>query len=185
MRTTTLALRCNVARALTGLSFRDFAIRAAESSLLQWFLRIQEVDRVKVPAKSALERFSKWVGEETMAPVHLKLLAQAVAPAHTDAPQPLSLTQPVDPSEVFFDSTCLKATHHRLAPPLPSGAEKGVKLCPLHLGQPEGSRPRRTRGWRRAISDGISDGVMSRIANVSARAKPTGPGTKNWEQKRG
>jgi len=26
---------------------------------------------------------------------------------------------------------------------------------------------------------------MSRIANISARAKPTGPGTKNWEQKRG
>ena len=33
--TSVLALRCNVARKLTGLSLRDFAVRAAESSLLQ------------------------------------------------------------------------------------------------------------------------------------------------------
>jgi hypothetical protein len=40
-RQSVLALRCNVARLLTGLSFRDFAVRAAESSLLQWFLPVK------------------------------------------------------------------------------------------------------------------------------------------------
>ncbi len=101
--TTALALRSNVARLLTGLSYRDFAVRVAESSLLQWFLRIGEVDRVKVPAKSTSERLSKWVSEETMSQFHLRLVSQAAAGA---------VLPPVDTSEVFFDSTCLKANIH-------------------------------------------------------------------------
>lgn len=110
-RTTALALRCHVARVLTGLSYRDFAVRVAESSLLQWFLRIGEVDRVKAPGKRTLERFSKWVCEETMTSIHLKLVTQAV-PAGAATPQPLGLTEAVDAAEVFLDSTCLKAAIH-------------------------------------------------------------------------
>lgn len=112
VRQSVLALRCNVARVLTGLSFRDFAVRAAESSLLQWFLRISEVDRIMVPAKSTLERFSKWVREETMTQIHLQLVTQAVTPARATTPQPLALMEPVDAAAVFFDSTCLKANIH-------------------------------------------------------------------------
>jgi hypothetical protein len=41
-RTSALARRCNVARVLTGLSYREFAVRAAESGLLQWFSRKNE-----------------------------------------------------------------------------------------------------------------------------------------------
>ena len=111
-RQSALALRCNVARVLTGLSFRDFAVRAADSSLLQWFLRISEVDYVQAPAKSTLERFSKWVSEETMTQIHLKLVTQSTTPAPAGVAQPLNLIEPVDASEVFFDSTCLKATLH-------------------------------------------------------------------------
>ena len=111
-RTSALALRCTVARLLTGLDFRGFAIRTAESSLLQWFLRISEVDRVKVPSKSTVERFSKWVSEEAMTQTTLKLIRQAVTPAKTGAAQPLQLIDPVDVSAVFLDSTCLKANIH-------------------------------------------------------------------------
>ena len=111
-RHSVLALRCNIARLLTGLSFRDFAVRAAESSLLQWFLRISEVDRVKVPAKSTLERFSKWVRAETMTSVHLQLVTQAVTPAGAGTAQPLGLAEPVDATAAFLDSTCLKANLH-------------------------------------------------------------------------
>lgn len=107
-----LALRCNVARVLTGLDFRGFAVQTAESALLQWFLRIGELDRVKVPAKSTLERFSKWVSEETMTQIHLKLVTQAVTPAQPGAAQPLGLITPVDATEAFLDSTCLKANIH-------------------------------------------------------------------------
>lgn len=111
-RPSALALRCNVARVLTGLSFRDFAVRAADSSLLQWFLRIGEVDYVQAPAKSTLERFSKWVSAETMTQIHLQLVTQAVTPAQAGAAQPLNLSEPVDATEVFLDRTCLKATLH-------------------------------------------------------------------------
>jgi len=111
-RQSVLALRCNVARLITGLSFREFAIRAAESSLLQWFLRIEEVDMIRVPGKSALERFSKWVSEETMTQIQGKLVSQASAPAAAGAPQPLNLIEPVDVSEAFLDATCLKANIH-------------------------------------------------------------------------
>lgn len=111
-RQSVLALRCNVARLLTGLDFRGFAVRAAESSLLQWFLRISEVDMIRVPAKSTLERFSKWVREETMTQIHLQLITQAVTPAGAGTPQPLNLIEAVDAAEVFFDATCLKANIH-------------------------------------------------------------------------
>jgi hypothetical protein len=111
-RHSVLALRCNVARLLTGLSYRDFAVRCAESGLLQWFLRISEVDMVRVPCKSALERYSTWVNKETMTQIHLKLVTQAVAPASADTPQPLNLIEAVDAADVFFDSTCLKANIH-------------------------------------------------------------------------
>lgn len=111
-RQSVLALRCNVARVLTGLDFRGFAVRAAESSVLQWFLRITEVDRINAPSKSALERFSKWVSEETMTQIHRKLITQAVTPADAGTDQPLDLREAVDATEVFFDSTCLKANIH-------------------------------------------------------------------------
>ena len=111
-RTSALALRCNLARLVTGLSFREFAVRAAESHLLQWFLRLGEVDRVRAPGKSALERYHRWVSVATMTAVHQQLLTAAVTPAHADAPQPFHLAEPIDASEVFFDSTCLKANIH-------------------------------------------------------------------------
>jgi hypothetical protein len=111
-QTSALALRCNVARVLTGLSYREFAVRVAESGLLQWFLRLGEVDRVKAPAKSTLKRFSQWVNEETMTAIHRQLVGQALSPARPAVPQPLGLTEPVDGTEVFLDSTCLKANMH-------------------------------------------------------------------------
>ena len=111
-RQSVLALRCNIARLLTGLDFRGFAVRAAESNVLQWFLRIAEVDMTKAPAKSTLERFSKWVSEEAMTQIHLKLVTQAVTPAQPDTTQPLGLAEAVDATEVFFDSTCLRVNIH-------------------------------------------------------------------------
>ena len=111
-QTSALALRCNVARVLTGLSYREFAVRTAESGLLQWFLRLGEVDRVKAPAKSTLKRFSQWVSAETMTAIHQRLVGQATTAADAATPQPLGLTAPVDATEVFLDSTCLKANIH-------------------------------------------------------------------------
>lgn len=111
-RTSALALRCNLARFVTGLSFREFAVRAAESNLLQWFLRLGEVDRVRAPGKSTLERYHQWVSVATMTAVHQQLLTAALTPARAATSQPLRLAEAIDATEVFFDSTCLKANIH-------------------------------------------------------------------------
>jgi hypothetical protein len=46
------ALRCTIALTLLAGSFRDFAARLADSPLLQWFCRVGQLERVKVPAKA-------------------------------------------------------------------------------------------------------------------------------------
>jgi hypothetical protein len=47
--------------------FRDFAARLADSPLLQWFCQVAQLDRVKVPAKSTIQRYSTWLPEEVSA----------------------------------------------------------------------------------------------------------------------
>jgi hypothetical protein len=60
-------LRCNVARTLTGESLRDFGCRLAESGLLQWFCKLERLDAVvRIPGKSALQRYSQWLPEAEM-----------------------------------------------------------------------------------------------------------------------
>ena len=54
------ALRCNIARLLISEDYRGFAVRLADSPLLQFFCGISEVDRVLVPSKSTLQRYFGW-----------------------------------------------------------------------------------------------------------------------------
>lgn len=108
------ALRCNIARKLTGLDYREFAVRLAESGLLQWFLRLDlRVDRIgrkKTPGKSTLERYDKWLPAESLAAFNQRLFAAACGgPSGIDA---LGLHAPIAADEMFFDSTCLKANIH-------------------------------------------------------------------------
>ena len=60
------ALRCTIARTLLWGSFRDFAARMADSPLLQWFCQVGQLERIKVPAKSTLQRYGAWLPEEEM-----------------------------------------------------------------------------------------------------------------------
>jgi hypothetical protein len=71
------ALRCTIARTLLGGSFRDFAARLADSPLLQWFCQLGQLDRVKVPAKSTLQRYGTWLPQEEMREVINGLFAQS------------------------------------------------------------------------------------------------------------
>jgi hypothetical protein len=68
------ALRCNLPRTLMQEDFRGLAARLADSPLLQWFCGVSQVDRVKVPSKSALERYDKWLPEPTLRPLIEELL---------------------------------------------------------------------------------------------------------------
>ena len=97
-RLSSQALRCNVARTLTGGSFRDFGCRLAESPLLQGFCKLDRIDTVRIPGKSALQRYSQWLPEQEMRKVIDTLRAEASAWDESGGqpaiPQPSFLTDP-------------------------------------------------------------------------------------------
>jgi|SRR5271169_86525 len=111
-RMSSQALRCNLARTLTGESFRKFACHLAESPLLQWFCGIGRLDTVHIPGKSALQRYSEWIPEPEMRQVVDSLLTAAtqINPGKKDAG--LDLAEPLDVAAYFVDTTCAKLNIH-------------------------------------------------------------------------
>lgn len=101
------ALRCNIARTLIMEDFRGFAIRMADSPLFQHFCGVAELDRVQIPSKSTLQRYSQWCDE---AALHT-LVNQLTQQAHLH-PQKLSLPAPLDLEACFLDTTCVPANIH-------------------------------------------------------------------------
>ena len=111
------ALRCNIARKLTGLDHRGFCARLADSALLQWFLHLGTVDHVKVFAKSTSDRYERWVSAEALKTINGKLVALLGSPGSADHDKPspaelLGLAGPVSYDDIYFDSTCLKCDIH-------------------------------------------------------------------------
>jgi hypothetical protein len=101
------ALRCNLARLLLQEDYRGLAARLADSPLLQFFCGISEVDRVRVPSKSTLQRYDQWWPETEVRQVIHHLLQKSAT-----APQELQLPQAVDLETAFLDTTCLAAPIH-------------------------------------------------------------------------
>jgi len=101
------ALRCNIARLLIKEDYRGFAARLADSPLLQFFCGISEVDRVKVPSKSTLQRYDLWWSE-----AEVRQLIQKLLRLGAEDPQRLQLAQPLDLESAFLDTTCLAANIH-------------------------------------------------------------------------
>jgi hypothetical protein len=110
-RLSSQVLRCNVARTLTGESFRDFGCRLAESTLLQWFCKLDRIDMVRIPGKSALQRYSQWLPEEEMRKVIDTLLGAASA-GEPGGAQTLKLTEVLNLEAYFLDTTCVKLHIH-------------------------------------------------------------------------
>lgn len=101
------ALRCNLVRTLLMESYRDLAVRLADSPLLQHFCGLVELDRVQVPAKSTLQRYFQWGQEPTVR----ERVYQLMKEAHFHSAK-LRLTKPLDLQAYFLDSTCVKANIH-------------------------------------------------------------------------
>jgi hypothetical protein len=101
------ALRSNIARLLLQHDFREFATRMADSPLLQYFCGMSQVDRIKVPSKSTLERYDKWWPEDEVRQVVHQLLSLGAT-----VPEKVCLPEPVDLDNAFLDSTCLAANIH-------------------------------------------------------------------------
>ena len=107
-----LALRSNTARQLKGMEHREFCIRLAGSPLLQWFLQIGRVDKVKAFAKSTSDRFAHWIGEDGLRSINAKLSALLAGDGTPAVSSELGLAVPVSFEDIYFDSTCLKAAIH-------------------------------------------------------------------------
>ena len=111
-RNSVLALRSNIARHFKEMDHREFCTRLADSPLLQWFLQIGRVNKIKVFAKSSSDRFSRWIGEAELRSINNKLISLLAAPGTGADPAPFNLKTPVSFDDLFFDSTCLKAPIH-------------------------------------------------------------------------
>src|ERR1035438_1906484 len=104
-------LRCNVVQTLMGEDFRGFSCRLAESPLLQWFCKMDRLDEVRIPGKSALQRYSQWLPEADMRKVIDTLLA-AASDGRATGQQPLALAEALDLEAYFLDTTCVKLHIH-------------------------------------------------------------------------
>ena len=104
------ALRCNVARHLTGESFRDFSIRLADSSLLQWFTGISPFEHRKAASKSSLERYDKCFEIEEVQQAVRSVIGQVTS--EEGVSELLGRKEVVSLDEVFADCTCVKANIH-------------------------------------------------------------------------
>ncbi len=111
-KNTTLALRCIVARKLTLLSYRAFSIRLAESYLLQHFCQIDHIDKIKVPSKSALERYEKMFPEVIIRELSTIVLKAATTSVPETEDNQLKLEEGITMDDYFADSTCVKANIH-------------------------------------------------------------------------
>jgi len=103
------ALRCNIARHLTGESYRLFSIRLADSELFQWFTSISAFGERKAISKSSLERYAKLFDEKILSLEIRKWLSKL-----TDSKQAISagIHEPIDCKTIYADTTCIKAYIH-------------------------------------------------------------------------
>jgi hypothetical protein len=101
------ALRSMILKQLLGAGFRELSIRLAESSLLRWFCQIGGVDKISVPSKSELQRYSKCVGEDYLRDFIKELFHKVSAEGNI-----LNLTSPFNAKDIYLDATCLKANIH-------------------------------------------------------------------------
>lgn len=110
-RLSSQALRCNVARTLLGESLREFGCRLAESMLLQSFCQLDRIDVVRIPGKSALQRYGQWLPEEEMRKV-IDTLVGAASAAGEGGAQALELAEALNLDAYFLDTTCVKLNIH-------------------------------------------------------------------------
>ena len=103
------ALRCNIARHLTGESYRLFSVRLADSTLFQWFTHINSLASRKATSKSALERYEKYFDSALMTDLISRFLAEL---SDKEKAHPLGLQQEIKFDQIFIDSTCIKAHIH-------------------------------------------------------------------------
>ena len=105
------ALRCTLVRTLLGEDLRGCSLYLTESAFLQWFCRLDQAEVVRIPGKSALQRYGTWLPEAEMREV-IGTLPGAASGQAESCPQPLNLSEPLDLESYFLDTTCVKLNIH-------------------------------------------------------------------------
>lgn len=103
------AVRCNIARHLTGEAFRPFAIRLADSHLLQKFCGLLKIDEIRPPSKSSLERFDKAFEPEALEKAIRSFMSNTL---EEETAQKLGLSEVFNVETVLADTTCIKVNIH-------------------------------------------------------------------------
>ena len=112
-----LCLRCNLAKSLTGFSFRELAIHATDSTLLNWFISGNNFGVNIVPSKSNFQRLADLASADILAELNIELILLASTPATLDSAagaivQPFDLEEAISLANIYFDGTCLKSNIH-------------------------------------------------------------------------
>lgn len=103
------AFRCNIARHLTGESYRAFSMRLADSTLFQWFTGINDFGCCKATSKSSLERYEKYFDEATV----VYLIRQWLSGfSDIQKAMDIGLDNSIHFKDMWMDSTCVKAHIH-------------------------------------------------------------------------
>jgi len=108
------AFRCCLVRYLEGnLPVRQLSNALAESHLLQWFCHLGNFGAIKVPSKSTLDRYERWISTPKLDRLIERLIALAAQErGDGEGHQVLGLNNAMDMSEAWIDGTCLKANLH-------------------------------------------------------------------------
>jgi len=104
------AFRTVILLILTNESYRDLAFRLADSDLFRWFIGVETLTGASTPSKSSIQRFEHiWDKEEITALIH-DLNTQVTIPNQSE--KLLFNDVPIEISELYVDSTCIKANIH-------------------------------------------------------------------------
>ena len=105
------ALRCTVGHTLLGEDFRGYSCYLTESAFLQWFCKLDQSVEIRIPGKSALQRYSNWLPEEKMREV-IDAVIGGASRLPEDDEQLLNLKEPLNLDSYFLDTTCVKLNIH-------------------------------------------------------------------------
>jgi len=107
------ALRCGIARHLTGEAYRVFSCRLADSAVLQKFCLIDRLLAIKVPSKSQLQRYEGMFEEEFLREIISEVTGKAAEPVEPEVQEKsFGLKNPLSLKDYFVDTTCLEANIH-------------------------------------------------------------------------
>lgn len=105
-----MELRVVILLNLTNEPYRKLAFQLADSDLYRWFIGINDFSKLKPPSKSVIQRAEhKWDKEE-ISEIILHLNRMVSDPDKSE--EILCSASPLDYSEVYADSTCIKANIH-------------------------------------------------------------------------